>query len=227
VNRQFLTRSFWCAVASTLLIASSSIADAAGRPSQKACSALGIDAGQSAPLSKVDLTGHPECKPGSSNGYPIPDPSCTPGAVNPTLTLEVLKDPNFKTGCVRDQASTAKEKRETYDWYGIPAPKNNTGKKQVCELDHLVSLELGGADTLDNIWPQCGPSHAVLKNRYFKQKDMVENYLAAQVRAGAIPLKDAQKGIAADWTQYLDEAKKCLKAKTKCPKGQADYSTDE
>ena len=75
---------------------------------------------------------------------------------------------------------------------------------QVCELDHLVPLELGGADGLGNIWPQCGPDESTLKNRYFKQKDLVENYLAGEVRANRMSLEEAQRGIAADWTQYLD-----------------------
>jgi hypothetical protein len=70
-------------------------------------------------------------------------------------------------------------------------------------LDHLISLELGGADTLGNIWPQCGPSGIVLAKRYFKIKDAVENYLAVQVRSGDMPLADAQHGIATDWTQYI------------------------
>jgi hypothetical protein len=33
---------------------------------------------------------------------------------------------------------------------------------------------------------------------------LVENYLAAQVKAGQIDLNEAQTGIASDWTQYLD-----------------------
>lgn len=76
----------------------------------------------------------------------------------------------------------------------------------MCEEDHLVSLELGGADTLDNLWPQCGPSQAELNARYFKEKDLVENYLAAEVRAGHIPLEQAQRGIAQNWTQYRQPA---------------------
>jgi hypothetical protein len=30
-------------------------------------------------------------------------------------------------------------------------PHGNSGSNQVCELDHLVPLELGGADGLGNI----------------------------------------------------------------------------
>jgi hypothetical protein len=80
-------------------------------------------------------------------------------------------------------------------------------------LDHLVSLELGGADTLDNIWPQCGPDEVSLSERYFKLKDTVENYLARQVKNGQMELAAAQQGIATDWTQFLSDAQSA------CPDG--------
>jgi hypothetical protein len=139
--------------------------------------------------------------------FPIPDSGCTPGAINPTVTLKVLQSGLFKTGCERNKASNMKAKNATYGEYNIPHPKTNTGKNQICELDHLVSLELGGADTVDNIWPQCGPDAVELAQRYFKIKDGVENYLAVQVRQGQIDLAEAQHGIAQDWTQYVDAAK--------------------
>ena len=148
------------------------------------------------------------CRTQIKNGYPVPDPKCTPGAINPTLTVTILRDPAFRTTCVRDNATSAQQKASTYGSYNVPHPQDNRGVMQTCELDHLVSLELGGADTLDNIWPQCGPNGVVLRERYFKQKDMVENYLASQVRGGQMKLKDAQDGIASDWTQYLDAATK-------------------
>jgi hypothetical protein len=119
----------------------------------------------------------------------------------------MLRNPHFRTKCVRDKATSAAKKTTTYGWYNVPHPANNQGPTQTCELDHLVSLELGGADTLDNIWPQCGPRGARGEHRYFKQKDAVEDYLAAQVRSGAISLADAQHGIATDWTQYLAAAR--------------------
>lgn len=148
------------------------------------------------------------CKTQVRNGFPVPDPHCTPGAINTTLTVDILRDPGFRTACVRDNATTATQKASTYGFYNVRHPQDNRGVMQTCELDHLVSLELGGADTLDNIWPQCGPPGVVLRERFFKQKDMVENYLARQVRDGLMKLKDAQDGIAKDWTQYLDAATK-------------------
>jgi hypothetical protein len=125
----------------------------------------------------------------------------------------VLGDPRFTTRCLRDTATTEEEKESTYGWYNLKHPSDNSGENQTCELDHLISLELGGADTLDNIWPQCGPSGASLQKRFFKMKDIVENFLAMQVRADRMGLIDAQRGIATDWTQYLEEARRV------CPEG--------
>jgi hypothetical protein len=165
----------------------------------------GVDPQSSAPLSAV--TSSSDCKLKSSHGYSLPDPACTPGSINPTVDLAVLKGGKFKTSCDRNVATSATKKQTTYATYNIMTPGNNTGLTQSCELDHLISLELGGADTLDNIWPQCGPGGVKLAKRYFKIKDSVENYLAAQVKAGAISLKDAQQGISTDWTQYIAQAK--------------------
>jgi hypothetical protein len=155
----------------------------------------------------VTARGSHACQTGTRNGFPIPDPNCTPGAINPTVSEAVLRNPGFRTRCVRDCVTSIGGKSATYDMYGISHPAHNMGATQTCELDHLVSLELGGADTLDNIWPQCGPMGVALARRYFKQKDTVENYLAAQVKSSAMDLSTAQMGIAQDWTQFLSPAK--------------------
>jgi hypothetical protein len=174
-----------------------------------------VKAKKAEPLKAVTLPPTSGCMPRESNGHPIPDPNCSPGAINPTLTLKVLKTKGFTTKCVREQATSKKQKEATYKWYGIPKPKNNSGKTQTCELDHIISLQLGGADTLENLWPQCGPSGVALSKRHFKLKDDVENYLARQIKAGNINLEDAQKGIAEDWTQYLDDARAAKQGRKK------------
>jgi hypothetical protein len=186
-------------------------ADAA--PKAVNCAKFNIDVNAATSLQSVSLPPVQGCSTRTKNGFPIPDPNCTPGAINPTLTATVLRDPTFTTKCVRDNATSASQKAGTYTWYHIPHPKNNTGATQTCELDHLISLELGGADTLENIWPQCGPPGVQLRARYFKQKDIVENFLARQVKAGNMDLAEVQRGIAEDWTQYLDAAKKAQPAK--------------
>jgi hypothetical protein len=180
------------------------------------CENFNTNAAASKPLREVKLPPDGSCSVQQKNGFPLPDPACTPGAINPTLTPEILRDPQFTTKCVRNDATTEQEKAQTYGWYKIEHPANNVGAEQICELDHLISLELGGADTLANIWPQCGPANVTLANRYFKEKDRVENYLTKQVKDGHMKLEDAQQGIAANWTQYVEEAKKA------CPGGKCE-----
>ena len=147
------------------------------------------------------------CKIGSKDGFPMPDPTCTPGAYNPTVTVAVLTNADFRTCCIRDKVESETAKKVAYQWYGITAPTHNQGQSQTCELDHLVPLEMGGADSMDNIWPQCGPNSAALMDRYFKQKDLVESYLADQVKAGTMDLSTAQHAVAKDYTQFLATAK--------------------
>jgi hypothetical protein len=160
------------------------------------------------------------CKPKMHNGFPTPDPACTPGAFNPTVTLSVLKNAAFRTGCIRDCSTTATQKGTTYASYNIARAANNSGTTQTCELDHVVPLEIGGADTLDNIWPQCGPKNTTLATRYFKRKDLVENYLADFVKTQVTDprqLANLQKLIAEDWTQLLPFAQTwCAQAGHHC-----------
>jgi hypothetical protein len=178
------------------------------------CAAFHIDVKAHDPVGAfVQPDGNGVCTPGTRGEFPVPDQRCSPGAINTSVTLEVLQNPRFRTSCLRDRATSAQQKHKTYGWYALKAPPNNSGLTMVCELDHIISLELGGADTLDNIWPQCGPSRAALQNRYFKQKDVVENYLAYMVKNGNMSLTTAQRGIAFNWPQFLDHANQI------CPKG--------
>jgi hypothetical protein len=165
-----------------------------------------IDVNEDEPLTAFVQPAQGACKTRKSGKYALPDRDCTPGATNKTLTLAVLTDSGFRTACLRDKATSSSKKQNTYAWYGIDKPAQNTGQSQVCELDHLIPLYLGGADTLDNIWPQCGPDSATLNNRFFKQKDKVELYLGEQVRSGALGLTEAQNGIAKNWTKYVKAA---------------------
>ena len=177
--------------------------------SAAACVQFDIDAAASDSLASQGAVSPSNCHTRIKNGFLLPAPACTPGAINPTVTTEVLQDPSFRTACVRGHASSSAQKNQTYDLYVIAHPDHNTGQTQTCELDHLISLELGGADTIDNIWPQCGPDGVALSERFFKRKDAVENFLAKQVREGKMSLADAQKGIATDWTQFLAASEGC------------------
>jgi hypothetical protein len=168
------------------------------------CGAFHIDLKASQPLAPVAETHAPgSCHVRQSHGYAIPDPTCTPGAINPTVTAITLRDKNFRTGCIRDGATSADQKRQVYSWYGITPPTHNAGPTQTCELDHLVSLRIAGADTLDNVWPECDHPEQPIGKRGFKIKDAkAENDAAKAVKAGA-DLSDIQRRVAQDWTQFL------------------------
>jgi hypothetical protein len=119
----------------------------------------------------------------------LPDPRCTPGAVDPAVTQGNLRStichPGY-TKTVRPSASqTNKFKFEVaYPAYGEPHSKKT-------ELDHLVSLELGGANDAANLWPESPPTP--------NPKDKVENALHAAICDGKVTLKAAQNAIASNW----------------------------
>ncbi len=62
------------------------------------------------------------------------------------------------------------------------------------ELDHLISLELGGSNSLKNLWPE---PYGILWNA--RVKDALENRLHREVCEGRLSLTDAQKQIATNW----------------------------
>ena len=72
------------------------------------------------------------------------------------------------------------------------------------ELDHLISLELGGHPSdVRNLWPEAYGRSEWDASR----KDQVENKLHDLVCSGQILLADAQRPEAADWkvawTKYV------------------------
>ena len=145
------------------------------------------------------------CK--STNG--LPDVSCTPGDVIPTEDESLVCSPDFHTGTVRDHTTTTTQKNRVYPMYAEPHPSNNTGNSQVCEIDHLVALQLGGADTMANLWPECSPGYQQWQGPSFREKDGFENYLWFHVcKNRDISLKDAQIQIAVNWRHYWELAGK-------------------
>jgi hypothetical protein len=125
----------------------------------------------------------------AGGGAPLPDPSCTPGAIDPAVTQANIADTICRSGytaTVRPPASdTGRWKIRTYVFYGL-----DTGSRG--EYDHLVPLELGGSNATANLWIEPGS----IPNA----KDKVENRLRDEVCAGEVTLAAAQQAIATDWT---------------------------
>ena len=116
----------------------------------------------------------------------LADSACTPGAIFPNVTTQQICKPGYSSS-VRNVPTS--EKDQVYAEYGIT--HHSAGQY---EVDHLVSLELGGSNDISNLWPE-----AASPTPGFHQKDQVENYLHDQVCSGAMSLKDAQYKIATNW----------------------------
>ena len=116
----------------------------------------------------------------------LPDPACTPGAIFPDATQDKICVPGYSSE-VRNVPES--EKNQVYAEYGIKTHK--TGEY---EVDHLISLELGGSNDIANLWPESAEPRPG-----FHEKDKVENYLHKQVCDGVMSLQDAQYQIAHDW----------------------------
>src|SRR5207244_3122045 len=84
--------------------------------------------------------------------------------------------------------STA-EKNQVFAEYGVTS--HPTG---AYEVDHLISLELGGSNEIANLWPEPADPRPG-----FHEKDRVENELHTRVCAGTIALAAAQQQIATNW----------------------------
>jgi hypothetical protein len=152
--------------------------------------------------------GHPSKVDSCSSKKGLPDPACTPGDIL-TSTEDQICSANFHTGTVRDKTTSATQKNKVYPMYGIDHPEHNTGSSQVCEIDHLVALELGGADTMSNLWPQCSPGYEHWQGPSYKDKDGFENYLWFHVCINKdVTLKEAQIEIATNWRKYWELAGK-------------------
>ncbi len=132
------------------------------------------------------------------DGGVLPDPSCTPGAIDPRVTQDNIDStigvPGY-TRTVRPPLDiTAPEKAANAQSYGYQGPLDEA------EYDHQIPLELGGApNDPRNLWVEPGR----LNNGGAAQKDLVENELHRLVVEHKVPLAAAQQAIAQDWTTAL------------------------
>jgi len=116
----------------------------------------------------------------------LPDARCTPGArFSRATTAKVCQSGYSKR--VRNVPQSVKT--AVFRAYGVTSHSRAT-----YEVDHLVPLELGGSNTLANLFAE--PANP---RPGFRQKDGLENRLHAEVCHGSRTLFSAQRGIAGDW----------------------------
>jgi len=113
-----------------------------------------------------------------------PDPKCTPGEITLVTKEQIC---SRKTASVRKVTKAIKKQ--------VVKKYNVNVKSQKIEIDHLIPLELGGANSQNNLWPQTDVFPG------FHEKDRLENKLHRLVCSGRIPLEEAQKTIAKDWVK--------------------------
>lgn len=123
----------------------------------------------------------------------MPDPNKTPGAVFPTVTSATTCVPGY-TQTVRnvDHDTKVAVCRAYGITKGCPGPNY--------EIDHWVSLTLGGANDTKNLWPQpIKEAHA---------KDQIEYLLHLRVCHGDISLQQAQDQVKHWWLVPLESPKR-------------------
>ena len=116
----------------------------------------------------------------------LPNPQLTPGIFDSTATVDTICKKGY-TATVRHV--TDKQKDEVFKEYGLE-------RSGSYEVDHLISLELGGSNDTRNLWPE---SYYGMWGA--RVKDTLENRLHTLVCDGKMSLREAQVGISTNWIE--------------------------
>jgi hypothetical protein len=156
---------------------------------------------QNGPGPLASYTVQPQPAPGSCHytyvgDGPLPDPHCTPGAINPQVTQgnigSTICQNGYTTTIRPPESITGNEKIASAAAYAY------LGSLHTAEYDHLISLELGG-DPNDpaNLWVEPNDRSGATSTN--NTKDTLENKLNSLVCSGRISLAIAQQVIATNW----------------------------
>jgi hypothetical protein len=118
---------------------------------------------------------------------PLPDPQCTPGAYFKNADRAHICKPGY-TKTVRNVSAALKQR--VYAEYAITQHSRSS-----YEVDHLVPLELGGSNSITNLFPE-----AATPKPGFHEKDRLENKTHDAVCSSARALRATQRSIAKNWT---------------------------
>lgn len=112
----------------------------------------------------------------------LPNPRLTPGEV-------ALSEKNR-------QGVTLAMERRVFANYGLP-----WARRAEFKIDHLIPKELGGADSLNNLWPQSRKARPYTVRR----KEVLTKRLIALVESGHLTLAEAQRKVSEDWISTFIE----------------------
>jgi hypothetical protein len=143
-----------------------------------------------------------------------PDPELHPGAINRSLSKKTLCSDTFRTAQVRPPTSYTNRLKalELGDGGTITAPNDKRytvigehlpGTIIDYELDHLISLQLGGHPVDPrNLWMEPWEdkgAHLADDGLGAESKDVLENRFGRAVCNGDLALSTAQRQMAEDW----------------------------
>ena len=124
----------------------------------------------------------------------LPDDTLTPGQVSPGWTLA---DTMAAGGTQNHRHVPESLKEEVWHRYGydksIGPYIDHSGEY---EIDHRVMQALGGASTVENLWPQ--PYQGEWGAR---TKDKLELHVRSLVVEGKLSIHDGQQVFMGDWTK--------------------------
>ena len=106
----------------------------------------------------------------------LPDPKLTPG--------RVARSEDDRRGV------TVEMEQKVFARYKLP-----WSSRPAFKIDHLIPLELGGADTIDNLWPQSLRA----KPYGWERKELLTDVLLQRIARKQITLQQAQEQISRDW----------------------------
>lgn len=118
----------------------------------------------------------------------LPDRRCSPGGYYSRLTKGVICAPGFRTSTIRNVPQS--EKFAVEREYGEPAAYYGFS----VEIDHIIPLELGGSNSIANLYFEPGRGSA-----NYHVKDALENRARASVCEGRLSLRVARSGFATNW----------------------------
>ena len=113
---------------------------------------------------------------GRSQEQLVPNPKLTPG--------RVARTDKERAGI------TLKLEQKVFARYRLPWERRTQFK-----IDHLIPTELGGADTLDNLWPQSVRAKPYGTDR----KELLAEVFVKKIRAGKMTTEQAQEEMRRDW----------------------------
>jgi len=122
----------------------------------------------------------------------LPNPVMTPGVSDPRGTRENICLSGY-SGSVRNVPNRVKQ--QAFDLYHLDRTKDKY------EIDHLISLELGGSNDIKNLWPQSYTT----KPWNAHVKDKLENRLHREICDGILTVQEAQEAIKTDWIKTYCE----------------------